>query len=302
VEVEAMSRTASPSANKSYGVARVTQAWNVPRSSFYAARVRATSAVVRAKRGPKTAFTDAELTDHIRQTIRQTPFFGEGHRKIWARLRHAGIRTSKQRVLRLMRAAELLAPARRPTTVNGNPHEGSIITEQPNQMWGTDATATVTLADGQVTVFAAIDHCTAECVGIHAVKRATRFEALEPIRQGIREHFGQFSHDVAAGLRLRHDHGSQYMSDDFQNEVRFLGIESSPAFVRQPEGNGCIERFFRTLKEQLLWVRHFDDIEQLRLALVQFRETYNSQWLVQRLQFRTPWQARQHFLAQPAAA
>src|SRR3954453_17231202 len=45
----------------------------------------------------KTAFTDAELTDHIRETIRQTPFFGEGHRKIWARLRHAGIRTSKAR-------------------------------------------------------------------------------------------------------------------------------------------------------------------------------------------------------------
>ena len=50
---------------------------------------------------------------------------------------------------------------------------------------------------------------------------------------------------------MRHDHGSQYMSNDFHAELRFLGIVSSPAFVRQPEGNGCIERFFRTLKEQL---------------------------------------------------
>ena len=297
-----MSRTASPSVNKPYGVARVAQVWNVPRSSFYAARVRAATAVVAAKRGPKTAFTDAELTESIREKIRQTPFLGEGHRKIWARLRHAGIRTSKQRVLRLMRAAEVLAPARQPVAVNGNPHEGTIITEQPNQMWGTDATATVTVADGQVTVFAAIDHCTAECVGIHAVKRATRFEALEPIRQGMREQFGEFSNNVAAGLQLRHDHGSQYMSDDFQKELRFLGVKSSPAFVRQPEGNGCIERFFRTLKEQLLWIRHFDDVEQLRLALVQFRETYNRNWLLQRLHFRTPRQAREDFLAQRAAA
>ena len=61
---------------------------------------------------------------------------------------------------------------------------------------------------------------------------------------------------AATGLTMRHDHGSQYMSDDFHAELRFLGIVSSPAFVRQPEGNGCIERFFRTLKEQLLWVRH----------------------------------------------
>ena len=63
------------------------------------------------------------------------------------------------------------------------------------------------------------------------------------------------SYHGATGLQLRHDHGSQFMSDDFQNEIRFLGIESSPAFVREPEGNGCIERFFKTLKEQLLWVR-----------------------------------------------
>jgi transposase InsO family protein len=87
-------------------------------------------------------------------------------------------------------------------------------------------------------------------VGIHAVKRATRFEALEPLRQGVREHFGAFVPKAATGLRIRHDHGSQYMSDHFQKELRFLGMESSPAFVREPEGNGCIERFFRTLKEQ----------------------------------------------------
>ena len=132
-------------------------------------------------------------------------------------------------------------------------HSGTITTDRPNRMWGIDATATVTLDDGQVTVFAAVDHCTAECVGIHAVKRATRFEALEPLRQGVRQHFGGFRAAAAEGLRLRHDHGSQFMSDDFQNELTSLGIESSPAFVREPEGNGCIERFFRTLKEQLLW-------------------------------------------------
>jgi hypothetical protein len=53
------------------------------------------------------------------------------------------------------------------------------------------------------------------------------------------------------------------MSDDFQAEIAFLGIASSPAFVRGPEGNGCIERFFRTLKQQLLWVRDFTTLENL---------------------------------------
>jgi putative transposase len=54
------------------------------------------------------------------------------------------------------------------------------------------------------------------------------------------------------------------MSKDFQEEISFLGIKSSPAFVRAPEGNGCVERFIRTLKENLLWVRSFETIEELR--------------------------------------
>jgi transposase InsO family protein len=67
------------------------------------------------------------------------------------------------------------------------------------------------------------------------------------------------------------------MSADFQAELRFLGIESSPAFLREPEGNGCIERFFRTLKEQLLWVRHFETTGELTEALLEFRPRNESQ-------------------------
>ena len=123
-----------------------------------------------------------------------------------------------------MRAADLLGPTRLPTPVVARPHDGTIVTTSPNVMWGTDATATVTLADGQVTIFGAIDHCTAACMGLHAAKYGTRFEALEPVRQGVRDHFGGMATGAATGLTMRHDHGSQYMSDDFQAELRFLGI------------------------------------------------------------------------------
>ena len=76
-----------------------------------------------------------------------------------------------------------------------------------------------------------------------------RFEALEPIRQGVRQHFGGFDRGIAAGLAIRHDHGSASMSEDFQRELAFLGMTSSPSFVREPEGNGVAERFIRTLKK-----------------------------------------------------
>ena len=73
--------------------------------------------------------------------------------------------------------------------------------------------------------------------------KGDRFEALEPIRQGVREHFGGYAAQIAKELKIRHDHGSIYVSDDFQNELDFLGMESSPSFVREPQGNGCAERF-----------------------------------------------------------
>jgi putative transposase len=286
-----MSHTTSPSMRASYGVARVTAVWGLARSSFYAALHRQSHPREPQKRGPKV-LSDPELLAEIQKLLAAPLFPGEGYRKIRARLRFEGVRTSKERVLRLMRENQLLSPARVAEPVRSNPHEGTIVAEAPHRMWGTDATATFTEQDGAVTVFAAIDHCSADCVGIHAVKKASRFEAPEPVRQGMKEHFGGFSADVAAGLRLRHDHGSVYMSDDFQSEIRFLGIEASPAFVRQPEGNGCIERFFRTLKEQLLWVRRFRDLEELRAALSEFRDRYNQHWIIHRLGFRTPAQAR----------
>jgi putative transposase len=297
-----MSRTLSPSMQGPYGVARVTAVWGVARSSFYAARQRHLHPREPQKRGPKV-LSDPALLSEIHKLLAAPVFAGEGYRKIWARLRFQEVRTSKERVLRLMRENQLLSPARMAEPVRTNLHEGRIIAESPNQIWGTDATATFTEQEGAVTIFAAIDHCSADCVGIHAVKKASRFEALEPIRQAMKEHYGGFSGGIAAGLRLRHDHGSVYMSNDFRSEIRFLGIEPSPAFVRQPEGNGCIERFFRTLKEQLLWVRRFRDLEELRVAVAEFRQRYNHHWIIHRLGYRTPAQARRDLtLELPIAA
>ena len=160
--------------------------------------------------------------------------------------------------------------------------------------------------EGQAAVFVAVDHHrqsrwsvppgrqaqpaegSAECVGIHASRRADRFEALEPIRQAVRERLGAFAKDIARGLALRHDHGSQYLSHHFQAELRFLGIESSPAFVREPEGNGCAGRFIRVLKENLLWVRRFATVEELRLALQAFKGLFNQTWIIERHGHKTP--------------
>jgi transposase InsO family protein len=238
------------------------------------------------------AGSDEELVSHVRRVLETSPFHGEGYRKVWAKLRVEGIRTSKERVRRLMREHGLQAPHRVGHPHGPRAHDGTITTESPDVMWGTDMTATVTLAEGQAFVFVAVDHCTTECIGLHASRSGSRFEALEPIRQGVRERFGGFAEGIADGLALRHDHGSNYLADDFQQEVAFLGIESSPSFVREPEGNGVAERFIRTLKENFLWVRAFETIEELRQALLEFKRTYNEQWMLEKYDYRSPAQVR----------
>src|SRR5215210_3955902 len=209
-EVAAMSRTVSPSSGKPYSLARVCRVWRASRATIYR-HLSSCRPKPPRRPGPVGPMADAALVDAIRAVLTASPFHGEGHRKVWARLRVAGVRTSKRRVLRLMRENTLLAPSRVGAPRGPRNHDGTIIPETVDTMWGTDLTTTIT-GEGQVAVFIAVDHCSAECVGIHAARTATRFEALEPVRQAVRHHFRAFSKEIACGLSVRHDHGSQYMA------------------------------------------------------------------------------------------
>ena len=93
-----MSQAVSPSTRRRYGVALVSRLWRVARATVYRHRRPATEP---RRPGPVGPMPDDELVGAIRALLAQGPFHGEGYRKIWARLRFAGIRTSKRRILRL---------------------------------------------------------------------------------------------------------------------------------------------------------------------------------------------------------
>ena len=205
----------SISTRRASGVQRVCRVWARPRSSVYARRQTPRDCTLGPRRGPVGAGPDEVLVVHIRRVLEASPFHGEGYRKVWAKLRVEGIRTAQERVRRVMREHKLQAPHRVGQAHGPKAHDGTITTEAPDVMWGTDMTGTVTVGEGTACVFVAVDHCTTECIGLHAAKRGNRFEALDPIRQGIRERFGGIGEGAARGVRLRHDHGSNYLADDF---------------------------------------------------------------------------------------
>jgi len=296
-----MSATISPATGKAYGVQRVCRAWEMPRSSFYSRQGRKTLPSVLLKRGPKTPLTDDEVLALIRTDLETSPFIGEGHRKVWGRLRFVkGIKVGRKRVLRLMRENNLLSPHR---VVQGQPkkHDGKIITAAPNVMWGTDGTRIFTLEEGWCWLFTAVEHWNAECVGWHVTKNGDRFAALQPLSMGIKARFGSVGAAAACGLVLRMDHGSQYLSEHFQNQIKFWGIAPSFSFVAEPQTNGVTERFNRTLKEQVIYGRHYCTVEEVRTAVADFMDRYNRLWLVEKLGFRSPRQAFEEYQLKKAA-
>jgi putative transposase len=295
-----MSCTTSSSAGRPYGIQRVCRTWEQPRSSFYLACQGRRSDVVltpAGKRGPKTLLSDLELLAMIKADLQSSPFQGEGHRKVWARLRvRDGVRVGRKRVLRIMRENNLLSPfrGRRGSAVL---HDGQIVTHAPNLMWGTDGARVFTVDEGWVWIFSAVEHWNAECMGWHVCKYGSRFAALEPISQGLLAIAGSIGADVGRGLALRMDHGTQYLSDHFLNQLKYWGVSPSFAFVEQPQTNGVAERFNRTLKEQAIHGRIFQSLEDVRQAVADFVERYNDQWLVEKNGFKSPRQARRDWQA-----
>ena len=255
-----MRATTSATTGRRYGLKRVCRTWERSRSAFYARRARLRRPERGdgpGRRGPTPALSDVQLLAAIRSDLARSPFQGEGHRKVHARLRILDdIRVSRTRVLRVMRAQGLLSP-HRGRQGEMHAHEWTIVTSAPDVMWGTDGVRVFTTEDGWVWTFAAVDHWNAECVGWHVCKMGTRFAALEPVAQGLRRHYGSVEADVARGLALRMDHGSQYLSDHFLNQLRYWGIHPSFSFVEEPETNGVVERWNRTLKEQAVYGRVF---------------------------------------------
>ena len=115
----------------------------------------------------------------------------------------------------------------------------------------------------------------------------------------VRQQFGELQAGAARGLELRHDHGSNFMSDHFQKQIKFWGVAPSFAFVAEPETNGVIERFFRTLKEQIIDGHIYLTIDEVRDAVRAFATRYNAEWLIAKNGYRSPTATRSAWVRVP---
>ena len=172
-----MSATLSEATGRPYGIQRVCQAWERSRAALYARQTREQQrhkGEEPARRGPTPTVSDATLLEALQADLDRSPVQGEGHRKVHARLRILdGIRVARTRVLRVLRAHKLLSPHRGRQGA-ARVHAGTIVTQAPNVMWGTDGGRVFTLDDGWGWIFTAVEHWNAECVGLRRSSRSPR--------------------------------------------------------------------------------------------------------------------------------
>jgi transposase InsO family protein len=98
--------------------------------------------------------------------------------------------------------------------------------------------------------------------------------------KAVRRRFGHFGRDAARGVQLRRDSGRRSMAEDFQTRIRAWGVTARVAFAGRPQANGGVERFFRSLVDQVVHGRVLETLDDLRDAVRAVMARHNAAWPV----------------------
>jgi putative transposase len=107
--------------------------------------------------------------------------------------------------------------------------------------------------------------------------------------------------EVPANLELRTDHGPRYTGADCAELVTKWGLVHTFAPVGRPTGNAVVERFIRTMKEEVIWLRDWNTAAELREALSEWLVKYDTRRAHQSLGWLTPSEYRAAQLSKPVA-
>ena len=141
--------------------------------------------------------------------------------------------------------------------------------EEPNMRWAIDTSHFMTKKDGWCHITAVIDCCDRMIVGWRVSRSAKARVAAAALEDAI------VRRNPPVGLVVRSDNGSVFGSEAFTKVASSAGILQEYITPYTPEQNGMIERWFRTLKEERIWLQQFYDLEDARSSIDGFIEEYN---------------------------
>ena len=244
---------------------------------------------------PRASRADRSQDEAIIVACGDKPAYG--YRRVsWWLWRKQGLTVNGKRVLRVMRERGLLVAPRR-LRARRQKEWGRVIAEAPNQVWQSDMTKVWAGANvGWAYLVSVIDCCTREIVGWDLSLRCRTQEAIAAVERAVLQAMADGSR--GSGLVLTTDNGTQFTSTRFVETLSRLGITHRRTAYNHPEGNGLIERFHRSLKEEEIWLNEYRSLAEATESIARWINEYNHDRPHRALRNRTPREARAGF-AQP---
>ena len=196
-----------------------------------------------------------------------------GSRQVMRHLRRQGHAVGRERVRRLMAKMGLAAICQRPRTTI--PHPGhricpyllrDLIVDRPNQVWCTDITY-IPVRRGFPHLVATMDRATRMVLGWRVPNTMNVDFCIEAL-EGALVRFGR--PEV-----LNSDQGSQFTSLDFTRAPLAAGVRISMDGRGRWMDNVFIERPWRSLKHECVYIHAFETGSELRAGLTWWIEYYN---------------------------
>jgi len=270
-------------------VSLICEAFDISRQAYYQAlsapKPDKGPTPVRERPGPWV--TAKALVRAIEDAVRRFPAWGV--RKIWALLRKEGMRVSRDRVWKTMRALGLTLP---PIAEREEPRRrGHVAVPDSNRRCATDLTTAWTEQDGTVALVPVIDCGDRFVFDVEVTKSQEAPMILAPVLRALTEVFRAVE-DVPDGLELRSDHGPQFTGADCADLCEAWHVQHTFAPVGRPTGNAVAERVIQTLKVELIWTRDWTSIDELRDAVREWLHIYNHVRPHQALDWLTPAEKR----------
>jgi len=249
--------------------------------------------------------TDEEATalrDQIERIILEFP--GYGYRRVTHALARLDWTINHKRVLRIMREESLLCHLKKRfvvTTTNSrhgfpvypNTLAGVVLTA-PDQAWVADLTY-IRLRSAFVYLACILDACSRRCVGWHLSRDMTTQLTLMALRRAIVERHPQ------PGLIHHSDRGVQYASHDYVEQLEQIDAQISMSSVSNPYDNAKAESFFKTLKQEEVYLKEYESFADAEANLEVFIEqVYNTKRLHSSLGYVPPAEFEASYAALPS--
>jgi putative transposase len=239
------------------------------------------------RRGPyaKVVERNAQLLERIRDLKAEHPFWG--YRRIWAYLRYVdGLIANQKRIYGVMKAADLLVKPNLKLRARRKADTTKPRPTSPNQWWGIDMTKVMIEGFGWVYLVVVLDWHTKKVVGHYAGLQARAWHWLVALNRAVNRQFPDGVRDWA--LNLMADNGCQPTSLAFLRACAAMGIRQAFTSYSNPKGNADTERFLRTLKEELVWLREWTSPSVFFQAFDRWIVEYNNSYLHSALGYRSP--------------